>query len=258
MGLQLPGSAFVNPGTPLRRALTEAAGSRVAQITALGDDYTPIGQIVDERAIVNGVVALLATGGSTNPTLHLVAIARRRRHPAGVERLRRAVARGPAAGADLPQRRRRRQPLPRRRRDLVPDRRAARPRPDARGREDGRGRRPASPTPRDRRSANGGELRVERRLAARSSTPPCCGRRAIPSSPDGGLRLLTGIARPRGREGLARSRPSAGRRARRRASSSGQDAPARPPSTAASSTATWSRSSASRALAPTACRSCTS
>ncbi|MDW5596429.1 phosphogluconate dehydratase [Conexibacter stalactiti] len=75
MGLQLPGSAFVNPGTPLRRALTEAAGRRVAAITALGDDYTPIGEIVDERAIVNGVVALLATGGSTNHTLHLVAIA---------------------------------------------------------------------------------------------------------------------------------------------------------------------------------------
>ncbi len=75
MGLQLPGSAFVNPGTELRRALTEEAGRRVAAITALGDDFTPIGEIVDERAIVNGVVALLATGGSTNHTLHLVAIA---------------------------------------------------------------------------------------------------------------------------------------------------------------------------------------
>jgi phosphogluconate dehydratase len=75
MGLHLPGAAFVNPGTPLRRALTEAAGRRVAAITALGEQYTPIGEIVDERAVVNGVVALLATGGSTNHTLHLVAIA---------------------------------------------------------------------------------------------------------------------------------------------------------------------------------------
>jgi phosphogluconate dehydratase len=75
MGLQLPGAGFVNPGTPLRRALTAEAGRRVAGITALGDDYRPLGELVDERAIVNAVVALLATGGSTNHTLHLVAIA---------------------------------------------------------------------------------------------------------------------------------------------------------------------------------------
>ena len=76
MGLHLPGSAFVNPGTPLRDALTAAAAKRVAGLTALGSQYTPIGQIVDERAIVNAIVGLLATGGSTNHTLHLVAIAR--------------------------------------------------------------------------------------------------------------------------------------------------------------------------------------
>ncbi len=76
MGLHLPGSAFVNPGTPLREALTQQAARRVAQITALGDEYTPIGRVVDERTIVNGLVGLLATGGSTNHTLHLVAIAR--------------------------------------------------------------------------------------------------------------------------------------------------------------------------------------
>ena len=75
MGLHLPGASFVNPGTQLRHALTAAAGQRVTAITALGADYTPIGEIVDERAIVNGVVALLATGGSTNHTMHLVAIA---------------------------------------------------------------------------------------------------------------------------------------------------------------------------------------
>jgi phosphogluconate dehydratase len=75
MGLHLPGSSFVNPGTPLRTALTAEAGRRVTGLTALGDDYTPIGEVVDERAIVNGCVALLATGGSTNHTMHLVAIA---------------------------------------------------------------------------------------------------------------------------------------------------------------------------------------
>ena len=74
MGLQLPGSSFVPPGTPLRRALTEEAGRRIVRI-ARGAEYTPLGHIVDEKAVVNGVVALLASGGSTNHTLHLVAIA---------------------------------------------------------------------------------------------------------------------------------------------------------------------------------------
>uniref|UniRef100_UPI00384EB7E3 phosphogluconate dehydratase n=1 Tax=Nocardioides donggukensis TaxID=2774019 RepID=UPI00384EB7E3 len=76
LGLHLPGSSFVNPGTPLREALTRAAGERVAGLTAQGGEYTPIGEVVDERAIVNACVALLASGGSSNHTLHLVAIAR--------------------------------------------------------------------------------------------------------------------------------------------------------------------------------------
>lgn len=76
MGLHLPGSAFVHPHTPLRDALTAAAAHRVLELTAEGSHYTPIGHVVDEKAIVNGIVALLATGGSTNHTLHLVAIAR--------------------------------------------------------------------------------------------------------------------------------------------------------------------------------------
>jgi phosphogluconate dehydratase len=76
MGLHLPGASLVNPDTPLRKALTDEAGRRVTGLTALGDDYTPVGQVVDERAVVNGCVALLATGGSTNHTMHLVAIAR--------------------------------------------------------------------------------------------------------------------------------------------------------------------------------------
>lgn len=75
MGLHMPGSAFVNPGTPLRAALTEAAARRVAEVTALGNDYRPIGAIVDEKAIVNAIVGLVATGGSTNHTIHLIAVA---------------------------------------------------------------------------------------------------------------------------------------------------------------------------------------
>ncbi|KRA75241.1 phosphogluconate dehydratase [Lysobacter sp. Root667] len=75
MGLHLPGSSFVHPNTPLRDALTAQAARRAAQITALGEDYRPIGRIVDERAIVNGVIGLHATGGSTNHLLHLIAIA---------------------------------------------------------------------------------------------------------------------------------------------------------------------------------------
>ncbi len=76
MGLHLPGSAFVHPHTPLRDALTAQAAKRVLDITVERGQYTPVGHVVDEKAIVNGIVALLATGGSTNHTLHLVAIAR--------------------------------------------------------------------------------------------------------------------------------------------------------------------------------------
>ena len=76
MGLHLPGASFVNPGTPLRDALTRAAAQRVVELVEGGDEYTPIGEVVDERAIVNALVGLLATGGSTNHTIHLVAIGR--------------------------------------------------------------------------------------------------------------------------------------------------------------------------------------
>jgi phosphogluconate dehydratase len=76
LGLQLPGSSFVNPDNPLRDRLTKEAAYQVARITALGGDYRPIGKVVDERAIVNGTVALLASGGSTNHSMHLVAMAR--------------------------------------------------------------------------------------------------------------------------------------------------------------------------------------
>ena len=75
MGLHLPGSTFVNPNTPLRDAITAESARRALAITALGNDYQPIGRIYDEKAVVNGVVGLLATGGSTNHTMHLIAMA---------------------------------------------------------------------------------------------------------------------------------------------------------------------------------------
>ncbi len=75
MGLHLPGAAFVNPNTPLREALTVAAVQRAAKITGLGDEYRPIGRVIDEKAIVNAMVGLMATGGSTNHFIHLPAIA---------------------------------------------------------------------------------------------------------------------------------------------------------------------------------------
>ena len=76
MGLQMPGASFVNPNTPLRDALTREATRRAVEITALGSDYAPVGKVLDERSIVNGVIGLHATGGSTNHLIHLVAIAR--------------------------------------------------------------------------------------------------------------------------------------------------------------------------------------
>ncbi|ASL26504.1 phosphogluconate dehydratase [Azotobacter chroococcum] len=75
MGLHLPGSSFVNPDTPLRDLLTEEAARQVTRLTKQGGQFMPLGQIVDERVVVNSVVALHATGGSTNHTLHLPAIA---------------------------------------------------------------------------------------------------------------------------------------------------------------------------------------
>ncbi len=75
MGLHLPGASFVNPGTPLREALTREAAKRALSLTAEGNDYTPVGHVISEKTIVNGLVGLHATGGSTNHTLHLVAIA---------------------------------------------------------------------------------------------------------------------------------------------------------------------------------------
>ena len=74
MGLHIPNAAFINPGTPLRQALTRAAVHRLAELARSGD--RPLGQVVDEKAIVNAMIGLLATGGSTNHCIHLPAMAR--------------------------------------------------------------------------------------------------------------------------------------------------------------------------------------
>ncbi len=80
MGLHTPGASFINPGTPLRDALTREATRRALAITQLGNAYTPVGRMIDERSVVNGIVGLHATGGSTNHTIHLIAMA----HAAGI------------------------------------------------------------------------------------------------------------------------------------------------------------------------------
>ena len=76
MGLHLPGGTFINPNTPLRDELTKEAARQVLKFTALGNDYRPIGHMIDEKAILNAIIGLLATGGSTNHTMHIVAVAR--------------------------------------------------------------------------------------------------------------------------------------------------------------------------------------
>jgi len=81
MGLHLPGASFINPNTPLRDALTVAGAARALEITKLGNDYRPVCDILDAKAFVNGMVGLMATGGSTNLVLHLPAMAR----AAGIE-----------------------------------------------------------------------------------------------------------------------------------------------------------------------------
>ena len=76
LGMHLPGSSFVNAGTKLRDALTRSAAEQITSMTHLGKNYTPLAHVISEKAIVNAIVGLMATGGSTNETMHLVAIAR--------------------------------------------------------------------------------------------------------------------------------------------------------------------------------------
>lgn len=75
MGLHIPGSSFINPGTPLRDALTRAATSCALANTQSGNSYKPVGKMIDEKSVVNGIIGLHATGGSTNHTIHLIAMA---------------------------------------------------------------------------------------------------------------------------------------------------------------------------------------
>jgi phosphogluconate dehydratase len=76
MGLHLPGASFVAPNTPLREELTKAAARQVTRLTQQSGNYMPVGKMIDERSIINAIVALLATGGSTNLTMHIIAFAR--------------------------------------------------------------------------------------------------------------------------------------------------------------------------------------
>ncbi len=76
MGLHLPGASFVNPNTPLREALTRRGAQQALSLSALGDAYTPVCEVLSEKAFVNGIVGLMATGGSTNLLIHLIAMAR--------------------------------------------------------------------------------------------------------------------------------------------------------------------------------------
>lgn len=76
MGMQLPGSSFIHPNTPMRDAITAQTTRRAIQISGQGSDFTPAGHVIDEKAVVNGLVGLMATGGSTNLTIHMIAIAR--------------------------------------------------------------------------------------------------------------------------------------------------------------------------------------
>ncbi len=76
MGMQLPGSSFINPGTPMREAMTKAAVATLNTLSPLSPEFLPLGEMINEKSIINGIIGLLATGGSTNHTIHLVAIAR--------------------------------------------------------------------------------------------------------------------------------------------------------------------------------------
>ena len=195
MGLHLPDATFVNPGTPLRAALTAPPASAPSAITAAGGEPTPVGHLVDEKAIVNACVALLATGGLDQPhdapgrdgrrppgitltwddlsDLSAAVPLLTRIYPNGsadinhfVGRRRYAVPRAHAAQARLPPRRR-----------AAPSRAAA------------CGATPARPGSTARATGPGS---CGRRARSAPSTPRCCARADDPFAPDGGLRMLSG------------------------------------------------------------------
>ena len=189
MGLHLPGSSFVNPNTPLRDALTKLGVKRAMEITALGNHFTPIGHVIDERAIVNGVVGLHATGGSTNLTIHLVAMAAAAGIAlmGGLLRPRGSYA---AAHPHLSERQGRREPFPRRRRHGLSDPRIARRRARARRRADHLGRALADYPAEPRLGADGEVSWVE---SPKESGDASVLRAAKePFQPTGGLKVLEG------------------------------------------------------------------
>ena len=248
MGLHLPGSSFVNPNTPMRDALTRLGVKRALEITALGNHFTPIGHVIDERAVVNGVVGLHATGGSTNHTIHLVAMAA----AAGIALtwddfsdlaevtplLARVYPNGKADVNHFHAAGGMRAPHPRTSRRRSPARRGA----HASG-ASGLADYAVEPTPRRRR----------RNLLGRSAeglaaTRPCCAERPNRSSrPE-----ACGCSKGRSGGPSSRLRPSrrSGIRSKRRRASSTARRNCTPRSATASSTATWWRSCASRARRP--------
>ena len=255
MGLHMPGAAFVNPGTKLRQELTRAAVHRLAADRLGRQRLSPAGRCVDEKAIVNAAVGLLATGGSTNHVIHLPAIARAAGIVIDWEDIDRAVGRGAADRAGLSQRLGRREPFPRGRRHGLRDPRAARRRAAARRHHDrvggGIGAYAREPWL-DGDGAAPGASRPGSALDETMLRPA-----SAPFQPDGGMRLVQGNL---GRAMLQdqRGRSASAGRSRRRAGCSTTRTQVIAAFKAASSTATWSWWCASRARAPTACPSCTS
>ena len=190
MGLHIPGAAFVNPGTKLRQELTRAAVHRLAEIGWDGNDYRPLGRCVDEKAIVNAAVGLLATGGSTNHAIHLPAIARAAGIMIDWEDFDRLSARRAADRARLSERFGRREPFPGGGRHGFVDRDTARRRAAPSRHPDGRRRRPRA-TMRSEPKLDGETLVWEDAPAARA-TRRCCARPSTPFQPDGGMRLVQG------------------------------------------------------------------
>jgi phosphogluconate dehydratase len=191
MGLHTPGASFINPGTPLRDALTREATKRALAITALGNEFTPAGEMIDERSIVNGVVGLHATGGSTNHTIHLIAMAR----AAGIVLTWQDISdlsdSCAAAGARLSERACRREPFPCGRRHGLPDPRTADARPAARGRAHGLGRRACKAYAIDPKLATDGAV-VREPSPKVSGDPKVLANIENPFQPTGGLKVLTG------------------------------------------------------------------
>ena len=255
MGLHLPDATFANPGTPLRAALDRAAGARAVAITARRRRAHP-GRAPRRREGDRQRVRRPARDRRLDQPHHAPRRDRRRRgHHPHLGRPVRPVGRRAAADADLPQRLRGHQPLRGRRRYAVPDAHAAQARLPPRRRPHGLGPGPVAPHPRGAAGRGSGhlgggpEVVPGHRRAAR-------GRRAV--RPGRRPADALGPPRPRGHEDLRRQARAPRRDRARRWSSTTRPTSSPPSPRAASTAATWSRSSATRARPPTACPSCTS